>query len=277
MRDFKVMNKMNSSLIRKSILSLALIPVLFSTIPANAKDPTTIRVGIMSGEDEDVWNAVALEAKKYGLEVKEVTFNDYTQPNEALNEGDLEANSFQTLPYLENQVKMQGYKIVPVGYTAVWPIGLYSKKYKDVKSLPENSTIGVPNDPSNEARALLLLQSAGVITLREGAGISATVADITSYSKKISIKELDSGVIGRAVDDLDAAVVNSDWASKSGLGPKERIATEPLENNPYRCFIAVREADKDKPWVKSLVASYQTKSVDEALAKAWKGAAIKAY
>lgn len=137
-------------------------------LPAGAADKV-IKVGIMSGEDEDVWRVVAKEAAKHGLKVEAVPFNDYIQPNEALARGDLDANSFQHLPYLENQIKTQGYKIEPVGYTAVWPIGLYSKTFSSIGSLPEGATIGVPNDPANEARALFVLQNEGLIKLTDDA------------------------------------------------------------------------------------------------------------
>ncbi|TIW77409.1 MAG: metal ABC transporter substrate-binding protein, partial [Mesorhizobium sp.] len=155
-----------------------------------------------------------------------VVFNDYTQPNEALERGEIDANAFQHQPYLDNQIKTQGYHIVRVGYTGVWPIGLYSKKYKEVAGLPEGAVIGVPNDPSNEGRALRVLQNEGVIKLKDGTGILATTADIAENPKKVEIKELDAGIVGRSVEDLDAAVVNTDWALKSGLTPENRIAQE---------------------------------------------------
>ena len=128
----------------------------------------------MSGEDEDVWRVVTTEAAKKGLTIETVVFNDYTQPNEALERGEIDANAFQHQPYLDNQIKTQGYHIVPVGYTGVWPIGLYSKKYTKVADLPEGAVIGVPNDPSNEGRALRVLQNEGVIKLKDGTGILAT-------------------------------------------------------------------------------------------------------
>ncbi len=118
-----------------------------------AAAPNPIRVGIMSGEDEDLWSVVVQQAKKRGLNVELVPFNDYTQPNEALEHGDLDANSFQHKPYLDNQIKTRGYHISIVGYTAIWPIRLYSRKYRTVAELPRGATIGVPNDPSNEGRA----------------------------------------------------------------------------------------------------------------------------
>ncbi len=139
-----------------------------------------------------------------------------------------------------------------VGYTGVWPIGLYSKKYTKVADLPEGAVIGVPNDPSNEGRALRVLQNEGVIKLKDGTGILATTADIAENPKKVVIKELDAGIVGRSVEDLDAAVVNTDWALKSGLGPDNRIAQEPVADNPYRNFIAVKAGNENEPWVKTL-------------------------
>ncbi len=245
--------------------------------PAAAEDKTSVKVGIMSGEDEDVWRAVAAEAEKKGLTVEVVTFNDYTQPNEALERGEIDANAFQHGPYLENQIQAHGYKIKVAGYTAVWPIGVYSKKFKSVAELPEGAVIGVPNDPSNEGRALLVLQDEGVIKLRDGAGILATVADVAENPKNVVIKELDAGIVGRSVDDLDAAVVNTDWALKSGLAIEDRIAQEKIADNPYRNFIAVREADLGEPWVKTLVSSYQNDTVRAEFDRVYKGTGTVAY
>jgi D-methionine transport system substrate-binding protein len=250
----------------------------FAALPlAYAAPDQTIRVGIMSAEDEDIWAVVAKEAEKQGLTLKLVVFNDYTQPNEALENGELDANAFQHKPYLDNQIKTRGYHIVPVGYTAVWPIGLYSHKHKTVAELPEGAVIGVPNDPSNEGRALKLLESQGAIRLKPDAGILATTADITDNPKKLEIKELDAGIIGRSIDDLDAAVVNTDWALKSHLTQADRLATEAVENNPYRNFIAVKAGHENDPWVKTLVAAYQNETVKAALATIYKGTALPAW
>ncbi|WP_191060545.1 MetQ/NlpA family ABC transporter substrate-binding protein [Geminicoccus harenae] len=237
-----------------------------------------IKVGIMSGEDEEVWQAVVAEAAKQGFTVEPVVFSDYTQPNEALARGDIDANAFQHQPYLDAQIESQGYEITPVGFTAVWPMGLYSRKYASVAELPEGATIGVPNDPSNEGRALLVLQNEGLIKLDPDAGILATVTDIVENPKDLRINELDAGVVGRAIDDLDAAVVNTDWALKAGLDPdQERIAQEPIENNPYRNFIAVRTEDKDAPWVAPLVAAYQNEAVRAVFDRVYRGTGTAAY
>jgi D-methionine transport system substrate-binding protein len=250
--------------------------VLLPQAAARAAD--SVRVGIMGGEDEDVWKVVAADAAKHGLAVTTVVFNDYTQPNEALERGEVDANAFQHKPYLDNQIRTRGYHIVPVGYTAVWPIGLYSHKVHSVADLPKGAVIGVPNDPSNEGRALVLLSHEGVIKLSDSAGILATTTDIVDNPKGVQIKELDAGIVGRSIDDLDAAVVNTDWALKSGLKPdKDRIAQEPLADNPYRNFIAVKAGHQNEPWVKTLVASYQNDDVKQELAKVYHGTGLPAW
>jgi D-methionine transport system substrate-binding protein len=245
--------------------------------PVLAQDKKGIKVGIISGEDEDVWRVVVEEGARRGLTIETVVFNDYTQPNEALERGEIDANAFQHQPYLDNQIKTQGYHIVPAGYTAVWPIGLYSKKHKTVAELPEGAVVGVPNDPSNEGRALRVLQNEGLIKLKDGTGILATVTDIAENPRKLDIKELDAGIVGRSVDDLDAAVVNTDWALKSGLTPDERIAQEPVADNPYRNFIAVKAGAENESWVKTLVESYQNETVKAEFDRVYKGTGISAY
>ncbi|WP_144107846.1 MetQ/NlpA family lipoprotein [Paraburkholderia sp. BCC1886] len=245
--------------------------------PAHAADQT-LRVGIMSGEDEDVWRVVATNAAKHGLTLKITTFNDYTQPNEALSQHDLDANSFQHKPYLDAQIAARGYKISAVGYTYVQPIGLYSRKVKSVADLAQGATIGVPNDPSNEGRSLLLLQSLGLITLRQGTGLLPTIRDIGNNPKNLHIKELDAGIVGRAIGDLDAAVINTDWAIKAGIKiPDERIAQEKVSGNPYRNFIAVNDKDLHAAWVHDLVDSYQQPNVAAEILRVYHGATLPAW
>lgn len=264
---------------RRAVLAMmmATASVAGLSVAAHAQDKS-VKVGIMSGEDEDVWKVVTAEAAKKGLDVETVVFNDYTQPNEALERGDIDANAFQHKPYLDAQVQSQGYKIVPAGYTAVWPIGLYSRKAGSVAELGDGAVVGVPNDPSNEGRALKLLEAQGLIKLKAGTGILATPADIAENPKQIEIKELDAGIIGRSVDDLDAAVVNTDWALKSGLtADEDRIAQEAVADNPYRNFIAVRAGDETQPWVKTLVEAYQNPVVKAEFDRVYKGTGIAAY
>lgn len=262
-----------SKLTRRTALALA-ATLAFAPL-AHAQD-TTLKVGIMGGEDESVWAVVAEQAKPLGLTIETVIFNDYTQPNEALSRGEITANAFQHLPYLDAQIKAYGYEITPVIDTAIFPIGVYSKKHADLSALPDGALVGVPNDPSNGGRALKVLEQLGLIKVNPDAGILATVIDVTENPKNLDLRELDAGVVGRAIDDLDAAVVNTDWAAKAGL-LDHRIAQEAGENNPYTNFIAVRTADKDAAWVATLKQAFQTDAVKAAYADAYKGSAVTAW
>ncbi|QDH16846.1 MetQ/NlpA family ABC transporter substrate-binding protein [Swingsia samuiensis] len=247
--------------------------------PAFADTPTTLKIGIMSGEDEDIWKVVSQNAAKRGLNLQIVTFSDYNAPDEALAEHELNANAFQHGPFLKAQLAAHSnFHIVPVGNTYVSPIGLYSKKWHSIKELPQNATIGVPNDPSNEGRALKLLETLGVIKVSPDAGLTPTALDITDNPKNITIRELDAGVVGRTLPDLDAAIVNTDWAIKSGIDiKKEKIAQESMTNNPYACFISVNQEDEHAPWVKPLVESYQQPNVRQALLDVYHGANVPAW
>jgi D-methionine transport system substrate-binding protein len=165
-----------------------------------------------------------------------------------------------------------------VGYTYVQPIGLYSRKVKSVAELPAGATVAVPNDPSNEGRALLLLQAQHLITLRADVGLLPTARDIAGNPKNIRIKELDAGIVGRAIGDVDAAVINTDWAVKSGIKiPQERIAQEQVVGNPYRNFLAVNAKDANAPWVHALVESYQQPNVAAEILNVYHGATLPAW
>ncbi|QGY32276.1 MetQ/NlpA family ABC transporter substrate-binding protein [Pantoea cypripedii] len=270
-------NKSISGLFATTGAALLAMVLLSPLTTVHAADKTSVKVGIMSGEDEDVWREVVKQAASKGLTVKTVVFNDYNQPNEALQNGEVDANAFQHQPFLDNQIKVNHYDIVRVGDTAVWPIGLYSKKVKSVAELKSGAVIGVPNDPANEARGLNLLQREGVLKLKPGAGIFATTADIIDNPRHIQVKELDAGIIGRSVPDLDAAIVNTDWALKSGLTKQDRIAQEGVKNNPYNNFIAVKKENINAPWVKTLVASYQNDAVKTVFDQVYKGTGITAW
>ncbi|MFT4151456.1 MAG: MetQ/NlpA family ABC transporter substrate-binding protein [Paracoccaceae bacterium] len=261
------------ALTRRAALALA---ATLAFAPLAHAETKVLKVGIMGGEDESVWAAVAEQAKPLGLDIQTVIFNDYTQPNEALSRKEIDANAFQHKPYLDAQIAQQGYEITPVIDTAIFPIGLYSKKHASLDALPEGAVVGVPNDPSNGGRALKVLEQLGLIKVNPDAGILATVIDVTENPKKLDLRELDAGVVGRAIDDLDAAVVNTDWAAKAGL-LDHRIAQESGENNPYMNFIAVRTEDKDAPWVATLKQAFQSAPVKEAYATAYKGAAVTAW
>ena len=263
--------------LRRRSLMLALAgSLLLSGQVARAADPT-LRVGVMAGDGEVLIEQVAAQAKTLGLTLKIVPFSDYIMPNEALNSGDLDANAFQHQPYLDVQIKARGYKLVSVGYTILAPISLYSRKYKTVADLPDGARIGIPNDPSNGGRGLNLLAAQGLLTLRSGAGISPSLADIVSSKKHVHIVELDAGMLGRSLADLDAAIVNTDWAIKSNLGPELRLATEAVDGNPYRNIIAVRAGSENDPRVQTLVKAFHSQAVRDFIVKYYQGRELPAF
>ncbi len=166
--------------------------VALSILAFSAQAQGRLKVGVSGGDGELIWTKVKELAKVKGLDVQIVVFNDYLLPNAALDAGDLDANAFQHKPFLENQVKTRGYKIVALADTIVEPIGLYSTKVKKVADLSQGASIGIPNDPSNGGRGLLLLQQQGVIKLRDGVGILPSVRDITDNPKRFKFRELDA-------------------------------------------------------------------------------------
>ncbi|SMG00673.1 Methionine ABC transporter substrate-binding protein [Burkholderia singularis] len=240
-------------------------------------DGTALKVGTMSGPDADIWSVVTKVAARDGLALKVIEFNDYVQPNAALAAGDLDANGFQHQPFLDSEIDKRGYKIVSVGLTYVMPMAFYSKKYKSLKDLPAGAKVGIQNDPSNGNRALRLLQKYGLIKLKAGTGANATPLDVAENPKKLKLVELDAAQLPRALPDLDAASINTDYAVKAGLTPvKDAIAIEDLKG-PYANLIAVRTQDKDKPWVKKLVAAYESDEVRKFIETKFNGAIVPAF
>ncbi|MBX4335184.1 MetQ/NlpA family ABC transporter substrate-binding protein [Bartonella raoultii] len=237
--------------------------ILFlSTAFSMAADKSNIKLGVMEGQEATIWKVAAQEAKKAGLNIELIYFSDYTLPNDAVNAGEIDANAFQHTPYLNNQIKQRGYKLSIAGYTFITPIGVYSHKIKSLKELRDGADVGIPNDPSNGGRALLLLHSLGLIKLKDPHDILASPLDIIENPKNLKIRELDAGMLGRAIDDFDIAVINTNWALVSGLNlQKDVVAWEKADNNPYNNIIVVRTSDKDAPWVKKLVAAYNSEPV----------------
>jgi D-methionine transport system substrate-binding protein len=237
-----------------------------------------LKVGVSGGDGELIWAKVKEVAKRKGLVVDVVVFNDYLLPNAALDGGDLDANAFQHRPFLESQIKSRGYHIVAIADTIVEPIGLYSLKVKNVAGLTDGASIGIPNDPSNGGRGLLLLQQQGLIRLRDGVGILPSVRDIVANPKKLKIRELDAAQLPRSLPDLDAAVINTNYALQARLNPqKDAIAIESRTNNPYGNVIAVRAGDKDKPVFKTLIAAYQSDEIRRFILNQFGGAILPVF
>jgi D-methionine transport system substrate-binding protein len=237
-----------------------------------------VKVGISGGDGEEIWARVREIAKRQGLIVDVVVINDYMLPNAGLNDGDLDANAFQHKPYLEGEVRARGYRIVPLCDTIVEPIGLYSRRFHKLAELPDGATIGIPNNPSNGGRALLLLQQEHLLTLRPGTGILPTVRDITSNPHRLKFTELDSAQLPRSLPDLDAAVINTNYALDAHLNPaRDALAIESRTNNPYGNIIAVRAADKDRPVFRKLCAAYQNDEIRQFILKRFDGAILPVF
>jgi len=236
-----------------------------------------IKIGVTGGPHAQIMEQVKKVAAKDGLNIQVVEFNDYIQPNAALAAGDLDANSYQHLPYLEAQMKDRGYKFANAGFTVTFPMGVYSKKVKSLDQLKAGARVGVPNDPTNGGRGLLLLQSKGLIKLKPDAGLKATPLDIAENPKKLKIVELDAAQLPRSLDDLDAAAINGNYAESAGLSPtKDAIAMEGPKG-PYANLIAVREADKGKPWVAKLVKAYHSPEIKQYVHSTFKDSVITAW
>jgi D-methionine transport system substrate-binding protein len=257
--------------------TFAVSAALTAALPVAAQQKS-IKVGVMSGAEEEVAQVVKKVAAGKGLNVELVPFSDYALVNEALERKDLDANAFQHKPYLDAQIAARGYKIIPVGFTFVQPIGLYSTKVKAVADLPNGAKIGIPNDPSNGGRALNLLAAQGLIKIKEGQGLSPSLLDIAENPKGIKFSELDAAQLPRALPDLDAAVINTDHALNGGLDiRKDTIAVEKREGNPYANFVAARQGDENRPEIKTFVQSYQSPEVAKFLEDRFKGAIIPAW
>lgn len=244
--------------------------------PALAQQNQVIRIGVSPGPHAEILEKVKPIAARKGLELKIIEFSDYVVPNQALAAGELEANSFQNQPYLDNQVKDRGFKLVSVGLTLNFPLGIYSAKYKSWAEVPDGATVAIQNDPTNGGRSLLLLQDKGVIKLKDGVGFKPTVADIVSNPKKLKIIEIEAAQTPRSLADVAAAAINTNYAVDAKIEPTSAILREDPKG-PYVNLIAVREADKDKPWVKALLESYHTPEIKAFVAERFKGSVLAGW
>ncbi|APW41191.1 MetQ/NlpA family ABC transporter substrate-binding protein [Rhodoferax saidenbachensis] len=261
---------------RFALQSIAAVVLSAALAPAMAQDKP-LKIGVTAGPHAQIFEQVKKIAEKDGLKIQIVEFSDYIQPNAALAAGDLDANSYQHKPFLDQQIKDRGYKIQSVGYTVNFPIGLYSKKVKKLEDLKEGAKFGIPNDPTNGGRVLLVLQDKGLIKLKPEAGLKATPLDVIDNPKKLKFVELEAAQLARSLDDLDASAINTNFALQAGLVPgKDSIAQESAKS-PYVNLIAIRDQDKDKPWVAKLVKAYQSEEVRKFVLAEFKGAVLTGF
>ena len=237
-----------------------------------------LRVGVIAGAEEQVAEVVVKVAKEqYDLDVELVSFSDYVTPNVALNDGNLDLNSFQHQPYLDKQIADRGYELVAVGNTFVYPIAAYSKVIKSVEDLEDGAKVAVPNDPTNLGRSLLLLEQEGLIELDDGAGLSATPLDITANPKNLKIVELEAPQLPRSLDDVAFAIINTTYASQIELLPERDGLFVEDKESPYVNLIVARIDNKDDPRIEQFVKAYHSDEVYDAAYKLFKGGLVKGW
>ena len=246
---------------------------------ATGEETTTVKLGVV-GEVNEPWEYVKEQLAADGINLELVKFSDYATPNTALAEGELDLNSFQTKIFMEAFNEDHGEDLTPIGDTVIAPLGIYSSDLKDVSEIKENDTIAIPNDVSNEGRALLLLQTAGLIEVDPAKGQVPVVEDVTSNPLNLTFQPLDSSQTARALEDVAASVINSGMAVDAGFIPTEdAIFLEPVteSSDPYVNAIVVRGEDKDNELYNKIVAAYQTDGTKEVIEKTSKGSSIPVW
>ena len=245
-----------------------------SAAAAMAED---IKVGVSPGEHAEIMEEVAKVAEPMGLNIEVVEFSDYVIPNTALADGDIQANSFQHRPYLENQIKDRGFELVEIGTTITTPMGIYSDKLESLDALPEGAKIGIPNDPTNGGRALLILQDLGLLTLAEGTGLVPTPLDITENPKNLQFLELDAAQLPRSLADTDASIINTNYALAAGLNPNTDTIGMEKADSPYVNIIVVRKDDEEQDWAKKLVEAYHSAEVKAFIDEKYEGSVLTSW
>lgn len=271
--------KLVSTLI--ATLTVAVIAVGFPKAPvvinAGAAEEVTLKVGASLVPHAEILNFIKPQLAKEGIKLDVVTLDDEGQLNPALDEKQIDANYFQHVPYLNSVAKEKGYNFSVVAKVHVEPIGFYSNKIKNLKALKNGSKIAIPNNPSNEYRALVLLQSKGLIKLKVGiADYQATPKDIVSNPQKLKFVEVDSAILTRSLPDVDGAVINTNLILEAKIDPKSAIFRENA-NSPYANVIVVRKGDEDRPEIKALVKAITSPEVKDFIKKKYGVAVVPAF
>lgn len=238
-------------------------------------DDKTIIVGASSVPHAEILENVRVDLKALGYELEVKIFNDYILPNKALSEGTLDANYFQHIPYLEEMNTKGNLGLTWTVKVHIEPMGLYSGKITDVKDLPEGATIAIPNDATNGSRALKLLADNGLITLIEAESVS--LLDITANPKNLQFQELDAPALPRTLTDVDAAVINTNYAYEAGLDPLTDALFIETSDSPYANVLAVREADKASNKTKALDTVLNSEKTKSFIDEKYKGAIFPAF
>ncbi|GIF14351.1 MetQ/NlpA family ABC transporter substrate-binding protein [Actinoplanes teichomyceticus] len=239
----------------------------------------TLKVGVSPVPHAEILQYVKDNlAAKEGLKLDIVSFNDYVQPNVALKEKQLDANYFQHIPYLEEEVASKGYKFTALKPVHIEPLGVYSKKVKSLAEVPSGGVVAIPNDPSNSGRALNLLAKNGLITLKEGVGVKATQKDIASNPKNLEFKSLEAAQLPRSLEDTALSVINGNYAIETGLKPAtDALALETADDNPYANLVVVRTGDENDPRVVKLEKLLHSAEVKKFITDKYQGSVLPAF
>ena len=231
---------------------------------AAASQDVTVRIGLTGTFNEDIWAPAAEELAQEGIHLEFVQFSNFSLPNDALNSGDIDLNAFQHHAFLENEIANYGYDITAIGDTYVVAMNVYSDKINDLSELKDGDKIAIPNDATNEGRALKLLESAGILELDPAAGASPTIADITGYQVQVEFVEVDANLVYSTLPDVTLAVINGNYALDSGLTADEALYKESdYTDNSYFGQIAARTEDAENPVYLRIVEAYQSqKTID---------------
>ncbi|MCB5162270.1 methionine ABC transporter substrate-binding lipoprotein MetQ [Marinomonas algarum] len=254
------------------------VSLLLAACGEKEADMNKITVGVIAGSEAQVAEAAAKVAKDtYNLDVELVIFSDYVTPNAALEEGSIDANAFQHKPYLDQQMQDRGYDFAIAGNSFVYPIAAYSNSIQSTNELKDGDKIAVPNDPTNLARSLILLEQQGLITLKEGVGLKATVLDIVDSPKNLDIVELEAAQLVRSMDDVALAIINTTYASNINLSPEKDGVFVEDKNSPYVNLIVARKDNVQAENVKKFVQAYQTEAVYQAAMTEFKDGVVKGW
>ncbi|MBP2079516.1 MetQ/NlpA family ABC transporter substrate-binding protein [Oceanobacillus polygoni] len=265
------------------VLSIILLAGILVACGDNASGNTTtlnedkIVVGVTAGPHEQIVEAAAEVAAENGLEVELKVFSDYVLPNTALSEGDLDVNSYQHEPFLDQFNDDHGTDLVPVGKTILNPMGVYSETYESMDDLPDGATFGLPNDPTNGGRALFILEEAGIISLEEGKKETASIHDVIDNPKNLEFIELDAAQIPKQLSEVDAAAINTNFALGAGINPKEDSILLESTNSPYVNFIVVRAENENDLAVEKFIEAYQSDEVKAFIEEEFQGSVIPSW
>lgn len=236
-----------------------------------------LKVGATPVPHAEILNEIKPLLAKDGIDLQIIEFTDYVKPNLSLNDKEIDANFFQHEPYLKKFAADRKLDLVNLVAVHIEPMGVYSKKLKDIKSIPDGAKVAIPNDPTNGGRALNILAKAGLIKLKDGVGISATVGDIVENPKNLKITEAEAAMLPRTLDDVDLAVINSNFAMEAKLNPtKDALFIEP-KDSPYANIVAVRKGDENRKEIQALKKALTSPEVKKFIEEKYKGAVIPAF